>query len=125
MLCKPWPSPSGVHLGVKRMYGSIGHYWRGMYNDVTKYVRRCAACFEEEKLSRPPGLNIASLPDQAAAEDRRQRRAEAIEAAKMETEPPASVVPGTRTKAQVMADRATRVWKKVSRGFGWFCEGFA
>ena len=113
-------------MGVKRMYAAIGHYWRGVYNDLTQYVRKCDACFEGEKLARPPGLDITSLPDQAAAAERQQRFA-ASGAAKEESEPPAAA-PETRTRAQVMADRATRVWKKVSEQFAGkrpdvFCRG--
>ncbi|XP_037084751.1 uncharacterized protein LOC119105390 [Pollicipes pollicipes] len=90
---------TGIHLGVKRMYAAIKYYWRGVYNDLTQHVRVCGACFEAEKLARPPGLEITSLPDQQAAAQRQERVGA----------PP----PEARTKAQVMTDRATRVWKKV------------
>ncbi|XP_043198607.1 uncharacterized protein LOC122368585 [Amphibalanus amphitrite] len=104
---------TGVHLGVKRMYSAIRHYWRGVYNDLTQYVRKCAACYEGERLSRPPGLDITSLPDQAAAAERLQRTAAAAAAAAPKAEPPTPAAALERTRAEVMADRATRVWKKV------------
>lgn len=97
------------------MYAAIQHYWRGVYNDLTQHVRMCGACFEEERLSRPPGLQITSLPDQRAAAERSERseRSERLQQASSEV-----------TKAQVRTDRATRVWKKVrSGGRGTWCRG--
>ena len=114
------------------MYSAIRHYWRGVYNDLTQHVRQCDACFEGEKLARPPGLDITSLPDQAAAAERQQRSAAAAAAASASgavariaaarsgaaAEQPPAVPPEAKTKVQVTADRATRVWKKVMEGLG-------
>ncbi|CAL4128565.1 unnamed protein product, partial [Meganyctiphanes norvegica] len=39
---------TGVHLGVKKMYGSISsnYYWRTIYVDVGYYCRHCERCTE-------------------------------------------------------------------------------
>ncbi|MDW0205856.1 MAG: integrase zinc binding domain-containing protein [Nitrososphaeraceae archaeon] len=37
---------TGGHLGSEAVYGKIAKrfYWKGMYNDIREYIKRCDTC---------------------------------------------------------------------------------
>ncbi|KAK3890716.1 hypothetical protein Pcinc_005351 [Petrolisthes cinctipes] len=95
---------TGVHFGVKKMYGSIfsKYYWRTMYVDVGNYCRRCEKCNEitvtgyrdvlppQPTAAAAPGVNMGQAGEDHMHED--------DDSQKVTTLP---------------TDRIIRVWKKV------------